>query len=43
MTMIDYTAQVRHVIAQADRGLLTDDELQHKLLELAATLFGYVD
>lgn len=43
MTLTDYTAQVRLAIAQADRGMLTDDELQQRLLELAATLFGHMD
>ena len=40
MTLTEYTAMVRKVLAQADRGIITEGELQQKLLLLAVDLLN---
>ena len=40
MTLTEYSNQVRKVIAQETRGIITTNEAEQKLLELTYTLLG---
>ena len=43
MTLAEYTDMVQRATAQLQRGIITWDELQQRLLVLAAALFGHMD